>query len=325
MNYRTLGRTGLSVSEIGLGTLSLGGPFKLGYLDFGRGEVDDKNSLKMIQVALDAGVNLIDTADIYGYGRAEEILGQAMKDRREKIILSTKVGNRGDEKQWFKDFRGAWVKEACENSLRRLQTDYIDVYMLHSPDTDFQFTEEIFAAFNDLKKEGKIRFYGCSVVTPAQGLDYLDAGFGDVIEVAYNLFEREAAEELLPQAEHADMGVIVKAPLASGILSGKFNKNTIFDGRDFRSILYPRERLNQGVNVMDFLKPLAGEIGLSLPQLALKYCLMRREVSSVIPGGKTAGQLLENMRASGAPELPVSVLDRIEKGLAQAAVPEAAR
>ncbi len=315
MQYRTLGRTGLSVSEIGLGTLSIGGPFKLGHLEFGRGEIDDKNSLKMIQVALDAGVNFIDTADIYGYGRAEEILGEALRGKREKSIISTKVGNRGDETKWFKDFRGTWIKEACTNSLKRLQTDYIDIYMLHSPDVDFQFSEEIFTAFNDLKKEGKIRFYGCSVVSSKQGLDFINAGFGDVIEVLYNIFDRESAEELLPQAEHSDMGIVIKSPLASGALTGKYNKNSLFDKRDFRKILYPRERLNSIVDVVDVLKPMAKELGLTLPQLALKYCLMRKEVSSVIPGAKTAGQILENLRTSNASELPVSVMDGIEKTL----------
>jgi aryl-alcohol dehydrogenase-like predicted oxidoreductase len=319
MQYRTLGRTGLSVSEVGLGTLSIGGPFKLGHLDFGRGEVDDKNSRKMIQVALDAGVNFIDTADIYGYGRAEETVGEAVKGRREKVVISTKVGNRGDDKKWYKDFSAAWVREACLNSLKRLQTDYIDLYLLHSPDTDFMFTDEIFSVFNDLKKEGKIRFYGCSVVTPQQGMDFIRAGFGDVVETVYNVCEREAAEELLPAAEHADAGVIVKAPLASGLLTGKYSKNTIFDSRDFRKILYSRARLNRAVDAADYIKALAADLKLTLPQFALKYSLTRKEISTLIPGAKTAGQILENVRASGLPELPVSVLDKIERELAPCA------
>ncbi|MFH0921641.1 MAG: aldo/keto reductase [Fibrobacterota bacterium] len=313
MNYRTLGRTGLTISEIGLGGLSIGGPFTLGGYAFGRGEVDDKNSLKMTRVALDAGVSLIDTADIYGYGKSEEVLGEALQGRRGNVVVVTKVGNRGDTQEWFKDFSPAWVKSACDNSLRRLRTDYIDVYMLHTPDTDFSFTEEIFAPFNELKKQGKIRFYGCSLATPKQGMEFIASGFGDVMEVLFNVVEREAAEELLPAAEHADMGVMLKQPLAAGLLTGKYNKNTFFDEQDFRKTLYPRPLMNRRVDEAEFLASVADELQITLPQLALKYCLMRKEAASTVPGAKTAGQVLENARASDGVELPVHVLDRIHR------------
>jgi aryl-alcohol dehydrogenase-like predicted oxidoreductase len=318
MNYRTLGRTGLTVSEIGLGGLAIGGPFTLGGLAFGRGEIDDKNSLKMIQVALDAGINFIDTADIYGYGKSEEIIGRAVTGpKREKVIISTKVGNRGDEKKWFKDFSPAWVAAACEQSLKRLNTDYIDLYLMHTPDNDFRFADETFEVFNALKKQGKIRAYGCSAGSAEQGIKFIQAGFGDAVETAYSIAERGAVNELFPMAEHADVGIVVKAPLLSGLLSGKYDKNTVFDEDDFRKTLYPRKRLLQAIDVVDMLKPVAAELDLTPAQLALKYCLVRPEVSTVIPGAKTAGQILENTRASSNHDLPVSVLDQIEREVGQ--------
>lgn len=313
MNYRTLGRTGLSVSEIGLGTLPIGGAFTLGNLEFGRGTVADKNSEKMVQVALDAGINFIDTADIYGYGKSEELVGKMAAGKREKVVIATKAGNRGDEQSWIKDFSSQWLLSACDNSLKRLGTDYIDLYLLHTPDADFMFTEEAFAPLNELKKAGKIRFYGVSVGSAEQGLQYVQSGFGDVMEAQFSLCERGAAEELFPAAQHADMGIIVKAPLMSGLLTGKYSKNSIFPETDFRHRLYPRGRLMQIVDVVDFLRPLAEELKLSPVQLALKYCLARGEISTVIPGAKTAGQILENARAADGIPLPVGVLDKIEE------------
>ena len=318
MKYRTLGRTGLSVSEIGLGALPIGGPFRLGGIDFGRGDVHDRNSDKMISVALDAGVNFIDLADIYGYGKAEDVVGRMLKGTRQKIILSTKAGNRGDEKEWVKDFSSAWLKTACEKSLQRLRTDYLDLFLLHTPAEDFVFTEEIFAPLNALRKEGKIRFYGVSVGSPAQGKQSIDSGFGDVIEVEYNLCERGAVNDLFPAVEHADMGLIIKAPLASGLLSGKYSKNSLFPEDDFRFRLFPRDRLMKIIDVTDFCKPLAEEMNMTPAQFALRYVLMRPEISSVITGAKTAGQILENVRACDVPELPVSILERIEERVAEA-------
>jgi aryl-alcohol dehydrogenase-like predicted oxidoreductase len=315
MKYRILGRTGLTVSDVGLGTISMGGPFRLGGYEFGRGEVDDRNSVKTMQVALDAGVNIIDTADIYGFGHAEELVGQAIAGRREKSIIVTKVGNRGDEVTWAKDFTSEWIRKACEASLKRMRTDYIDTYLLHTPDDDFVFSEEVFTVFNALKAEGKIRFFGCSVTGPKQGMDLIQSGFGDVVEVEYSIWERSAAEDLFIECENADMGVLIKAPLASGLLTGKYNKNSFFDSNDFRTVLYPREQLNLAVNVADYLFGYTVELGVTMPQLCLKYVLSRKEVSSVIAGGKTAGQILENVRASDMAELPVAVLEKIETDL----------
>ncbi|MBL8026835.1 MAG: aldo/keto reductase, partial [Fibrobacteres bacterium] len=199
MKYRTLGRTGISVSEVGLGTITMGGPFRLGGIEFGRGEVDDRNSVKTIKVALDAGVNLIDTADIYGFGKAEELIGEAVAGRREKAVIVTKVGNRGDETKWVKDFTPDWIRKGCEASLKRMRTDYIDAYLLHTPDDDFVFTDDVFEMLNALKSEGKIRFYGCSVTGPKQALDLIESGFGDVVEVEYSIWERSAADELFQE------------------------------------------------------------------------------------------------------------------------------
>jgi aryl-alcohol dehydrogenase-like predicted oxidoreductase len=298
MNYRVLGNTGLSVSEIGLGTLAVGGPFTLAGQDFGRGPVDDRNSRKMIQVALDAGVTLIDTADIYGFGHAERILSEALVGKRQKVVLSTKAGNRGNSREWYKDFSPAWIEKSCDKSLERLFTDYLDLYLLHTPVEPFAFDDALSGVFESLQKAGKIRFYGLSAATPAQALRAIESGFGQVVEIAYHLCDRSAEESLLTLAREKGIGVIVKAPLCSGLLTGKYNKNSFFAANDFRAVLYPREEFLKIVDVVDALRPVAGEEGLTLAQLALKFCLARPEISAAVPGAKTPGQILENVRAS---------------------------
>ncbi len=315
MKYRTLGRTGLTVSEIALGTITMGGPFVLGGYQFGRGDVDDRNSIKAIKVALDAGINLIDTADIYGYGHAEEVIGKAIDGRREKVILAAKVGNRGDENRWIKDFTPDWITNACEASLKRLGTDFIDIYMLHTPDDDFVFSDDVFSVLNKLKADGKIRFYGASVTGAEQGRKLIESGFGDIIEAEYSAWERSAVSDLFPECENEDLGLLIKSPLASGVLSGKYNKNSFFEANDFRSLLYPRKRLHQAIDVADYLFGYTVELGLTMAQFCLKYVLSRREVSSVICGSKTAGQILENVRASEAEELPLAIIEKLEADL----------
>ncbi len=298
MNYRTLGRTGLSVSEVGLGTWAIGGPARLGGRDFGWGKSDDKSAVKGIEIAVDAGVNFIDTADIYGYGKSEALIGKALSDKRDRMIIATKAGNRGDDENWIKDFSPKWIKYACEQSLKRLKTDYIDLYQLHTPHVETELTDEIIQPFIDLKKEGKIRFYGISLANPEQGIDYIKKGYGDVVQTYYNIINREAEKELLPLCEEENIGVIGKTPLASGFLTGKYNKNTVFEENDVRKELYPRELYFSLIDRRDLLTKYTNDLGITYSQLALAFCLKNASLSTVIPGVRSAGQVLENIRAS---------------------------
>lgn len=299
MQYRILGRTGLRVSEIGLGAWAIGGPAMLGDRPIGWGETDDATSLRTLEACLDVGINFIDTADVYGKGHSEELIGRAFKGKRHRVIIATKVGNRDTpERGWFKDFSRQWVTQAVEASLRRLQTDYIDLYQLHSPDRDFQYTPEVFDVFEALKRAGKIRFYGVSVGPWEHGLSVIETGRGDTLQVLFNLLQRDAASGLFPVADQHNIGIIVRVPLASGFLTGKYTADTRFPPDDHRSVSYPPERIRQIVTRVERIKAVAQQWGKPLAQLALQYCLSHSAVSTVIAGAKTPEQLRQNAAAS---------------------------
>jgi aryl-alcohol dehydrogenase-like predicted oxidoreductase len=177
MRYRKFGRYDLKVSEIGFGAWAIGGPARLGEHVTGWGEVDDDVSLRTLEACLDLGINFIDTADAYGDGHSEELVGKAFSRRRDRVIICSKGGNRvTPEGRWTKDFSAEWIRQACEGSLRRLKTDYIDIYLFHTPRDHIELVPEEFAVLEGLKTEGKIRYYGISVATVEDGLKVLDCG-----------------------------------------------------------------------------------------------------------------------------------------------------
>jgi aryl-alcohol dehydrogenase-like predicted oxidoreductase len=299
MEDRTLGRTGLRVSEIGLGAWAIGGPSTLGGNPIGWGETDDAVSLRTLEACLDVGINFIDTADVYGSGHSEELIGQVFKGKRDRIIIATKVGNRDTpERGWFKDFSREWVLEAVDASLRRLQTDYIDLYQLHSPNRDFHYTPEVFDVFEDLKRAGKIRHYGVSVGPWQHGVSVIQTGRGEALQVLFNLLERDAATGLFPLAEQQEIGIIVRVPLASGFLTGKFTPEARFPPNDHRSTKYPPEKIRETVARAERINVVAEKLNRPLVRVALQYCLSHPAVSTVIAGAKTPEQLRQNAAAS---------------------------
>lgn len=301
MQYRTLGRTGLRVSEIGLGTWALGGPAKLGAMQIGWGHTSDAQSVASIRAALDAGITFFDTADVYGEGHSEAILGEALGDvERQKVIIASKGGNRTIGGNWVKDFSPSWIAEAVDGSLKRLQTGCIDVYFLHTPrgDEQFQACLDCRDCLERLKEAGAIRHYGISVATAADGVRAIHSGFGDVIEVVYNILEREAEAELFPLAVQRNIGIVARVPLASGFLTGKFTSDTRFAADDHRAHSMTPDAIRETVARVDRLKGLAVCRGKALAQVALQFALSPNAVSVAIPGGKTANQVRENACAS---------------------------
>ncbi len=299
MKYRTLGRTGLRVSEVGFGAWAIGGPAKLGAVEIGWGEVNDAMSLRAIEAAFDAGVTFFDTADVYGAGRSEVLIGKALKSKRDRVVIATKVGNRttaGGE--WVKDFSKPWITEAIEASLTRLGTDYVDLYQLHSGTDTAQYRDETFEALNALKAAGKIRHYGISVGPCAHGPWVIRNTPADTIQVVYNMLEREPEAELLPLAQARGIGIIARVPLASGFLAGKFTPDTAFAPNDHRSRTYPPEKIRQIVGQVAKLDFLTEGKSKTLAQAALQYCLAHPAVSAVIPGAKTPEQARANAAAS---------------------------
>ena len=316
MRTRTLGKTGIKVSEVGFGCWAIGGPASLGKFQIGWGEVDDRESLRAIEAAFDCGINFYDTADVYGAGHSEQLLAEAFSKRREKVVIAGKGGNITDEHgEWKKIFSGEFLTLRVEDSLRRLKTDYIDLYQLHTPRTEEDYRQAVGSAeaLDRLVKQGKLRSYGISIGPVEHGLRQIEDGFGSAIQVVYNILTREPEAELLPAARAADVGIIPRVPLAYGFLTGKFTRESTFGRDDHRSHSVPHEQLIDWVDKVDRLKPIAADLGIGMPQLALQYILASDAVSVVIPGGKTEQQIRQNAAAGGAEPLSDEVLKRIRQ------------
>ncbi len=298
MQYRTLGRTGLRVSEVGFGAWAIGGPSRLGEVEIGWGEVDDALSLRALDAAFDAGVNFYDTSDAYGAGHSEVLIGKAFKAKRDKVVIASKVGNRTIDGKWVKEFSKAWIPQALEASLKRLGMDCIDLYQLHSPTNIADYKDEAFEALETLKAQGKIRYYGVSVGPAAHGPWVIQNTRADTIQVIYNMLDREPERELLPLAQQHNVGIIARVPLASGFLTGKFPPTVTFPPNDHRAKTYSPEKIAQMVSKVQQLQFLTQGNKKTLAQAALQYCLSHPAVSAVIPGAKTPEQARANASAS---------------------------
>ncbi len=315
MKYRPLGKSGLQVSEIGMGCWAIGGAVDVRGEPAGWGRTDDAISLRTLTEARDRGINFFDTADSYGCGHSEELVGKAFSGNRDEVIIATKGGNRVIPGEgWRKDFSPEWISQAIDASLRRLGTDYIDVYQIHSPAAGWKYTDELVAALERAREAGKIRFYGVSVSNVPQGLDILNGGRRcDVFQVVHNILERRAEERLFPASQKAGIGIITRVPLQSGFLTGKFSADTAFPPNDHRSLRNPPEVVREKVAKVERLRPVAEARGTSLARLALLYCLSPQAVSVVIPGAKTPEQIADNVAASDEAPLTEEEISRIRR------------
>lgn len=294
MEYRRVGQAGLRVSAVGLGANNFGG------------RTDEDRSLAVIQHALDLGVTTIDTADVYGQGRSEEIIGRALQGRRHQAEILTKVRGAMGEGPHDKGLSRKHIVAACEDSLRRLQTDYIDLYQVHSWDPDAPL-EETLRALDDLVRDGKVRYVGCSNFAAWQltwSLWISDRrGYAPFISVQphYNMFERSVEKELLPACAAFGIGVIPYFPLASGLLTGKYRagapipSGTRFAGNERLQQQLTDERLGQVAR----LEEIARSHGKTIGQLAIAWLLARPEVCTVIAGATRPEQIEENAGAAG--------------------------
>ncbi|MCZ6875374.1 MAG: aldo/keto reductase [bacterium] len=293
MRYRRLGRTDLQVSEIGFGTWAIGGN-KHGH---SYGPTDNAESLKAIAQAFDMGCTFFDTADIYGHGLSEKLLGQALQKHRTESVIATKVGNDFYHGSFRKNFDADYIRLAVEKSLERLRTDYIDLYQLHNPPLMMLQRGEHYDILEELKQAGKIRYYGVSVHDAYEGEMAIHTGRPDVIQVVYNLLRQDAREELLPLVQENDIGLIVREPLANGMLTGKYTTEAIFADDDFRST-WPREYFLMQVQSAEKFRHLEHPGQRTLAQTALRFVLDEPTVSVTIPGIKTPMQARENLAVS---------------------------
>jgi myo-inositol catabolism protein IolS len=305
MEYRTLGKTNISVSEIGFGAWAIGGD--------AWGPVVDKESVIAMEKALDLGVNFLDTADVYGDGHSEQLVSQVLKGRRDRIVLSTKGGLMGHSRKPEPIYdHPEKVVKAFEDSLQRLKTDYIDVYFCHIWWQHEKETEAFLSAYERLKKDGKVRAVGVST----DDFNYLKSfnrdGAIDVLQVDYSLLNRNAEKEILPYCQEKELGVVVRGPLKMGLLTGKFTKNQAFPDGDIRKN-WPNETwFQEGLDKVERLRFLEQE-DLTLGQAALQFVLSHPAVSVAIPGGKTASQVGQNVKASVRPLLTDSKLAQINE------------
>jgi len=291
MEYRTLGRTGLRVSDVGFGAMTIGGEVF--------GATDDNESLKALHHALDLGMNFIDTADAYGRGHSEELIAQVLKTRRKEVVLATKGGNQYMVRQGLRNFEPEYISGALEQSLQRLQIDAIDLYQLHNPSAEVMQRGEIFELLDRFKREGKIRFYGVSLETVADGIVALQTGKPDTLQVVYNILHQDPEAELFPLAQAHNIGIIPRVPLERGVLSGRFTNPSDFARDDFRGRMFSEKSLAPLTSALEKLGFLVSGDVPNLAQAALRFVLSHPAVSSVIPGIRTPSQVDANAAASG--------------------------
>ena len=306
MDTRRLGKTGRRVSAVGFGAWAVGADW---------GAVDDRESLAAMNAAVDAGVTFFDTADVYGDGRSERLVGQLLRERPEELVVATKFGRRAPldlANYTYESFRG-WLERSREN----LGVETVDLVQLHCLPWETYYTPSVFDACDRLVGEGLVRAYGVSVEKVEEALKALEYPGVATVQIIFNAFRQRPAELFFRQAVERDVGVIARVPLASGLLTGKFDRSTAFGADDHRAYNRHGESFDvgetfsgvdfeTGLAAVEELRPLVPE-GATLAQLALRWILDFDAVSTVIPGAKTPAQARANAAAAELPHLSADV------------------
>jgi aryl-alcohol dehydrogenase-like predicted oxidoreductase len=318
MKYNMLGRTGLYVSEICFGTMTFGGKGRFKNV----GQVDQQGSDEMVKAALDAGVNFFDTANVYSEGESEKQLGQALKNigaARHDVVIATKVRGRMGPGANSVGLARGHIMDAVEGSLKRLQTDHIDLYQIHGFDA-LTPLEETRGALDNLVKRGMVRYIGCSNLMAwhiAKALG-ISAAHGwsrfETVQAYYTIASRDLEREIVPLVEAEKMGVMVWSPLAGGLLSGKFKRDQAGPNNARRSagFDFPPVDKNHTFDVIDAMRPIAERHNVSVARVALAWLLQKKGVMAVIVGAKTEEQLRDNLGASNL-TLETSELSALEE------------
>jgi aryl-alcohol dehydrogenase-like predicted oxidoreductase len=312
LEYRDLGETGMRVSEISLGTWAFGSEW---------GVVSDEDSYASLNRAIDLGVNLLDTADVYGDGRSERLIGRLLKDRKDdEIFVATKAGRRLDPHS-AEGYDHENLSRFVERSLENLRVEALDLLQLHCPPTQTYRQDETFEALDRLQEAGKIRNYGVSVEKVEEARMALSYPGVKTVQIIFNIFRQKPAEEFFPLAEERNVGILARVPLASGLLSGKMTADRVFSDDDHRNFNREGEAFDRGetfagvnfetgLRAAEELKSLVPE-GYTLAQLALRWILMHPAVSCAIPGAKRPEQVEDNLAAAGMPALSDAKMRRI--------------
>ena len=302
MNYRKLGKTGFSVSEISLGTWQVGGKW---------GEpFDHDNADRILNAAVDAGVNFIDTADVYGDGESEKAIGRLVSARSERIYVATKCGRRL-QPHTNEAYQPNILRQFVDDSLRNMNLETLDLVQLHCPPTDVFYRPELFELFDRLKQEGKVQNLGVSVEKVEEGLKAIEFPNVTTVQIIFNMFRQRPAELFFTEARKRDVGIIVRVPLASGLLTGKFSADTSFSEKDHRNFNRDGAGFDKGETFsgVDYQTGLAAVDKLrsvfpddvNLAPDALRWILTFDAVSCIIPGASKPEHLTSNLQATGRP------------------------
>jgi aryl-alcohol dehydrogenase-like predicted oxidoreductase len=313
MQYRPLGRTGWNVSTVSFGAWAIGGAW---------GTVDDKESLAALDRAIDLGVNFIDTADVYGDGRSERLVAELRRRRREKIHVATKAGRRLPA-QTVEGYSRENLTAFVERSLQNLATETIDLLQLHCPPNEVYYRPEVFGVLDDLIVAGKLRYYGVSVKSPEEGIKAMDCPNLQSVQIIFNMFRHRPAEVFLAESKKRQVGVLARVPLASGMLTGKMRRDTMFESTDHRDFNRHGEKFDvgetfsgvdyeTGLRAVEELRDVCPP-GWTLSQFALRWILIHEGITCAIPGAKRPKQAAENCAAADLPPLSDAAMDAVRR------------
>ncbi len=302
MKNRNLGKTDINIGEIGLGCWQFGGDF---------GPMKEQTARDILEASEKNGVTFFDTADVYGDGRSERFIGEFLRKTDRKITVATKYGRESDV--YPDNYTEAALKEKTEASLKRLKTGAIDLLQLHCIPMKYLESGEIFEWLRNLKREGKIRHFGASVETVDEGMECLKADGLASLQIIFNIFRQKPLEKLIPEAGRKGVGIIVRLPLASGLLAGKFTNNSTFAETDHRHFNRNGEHFNvgetfagipfeKGVELADRIRQWVPE-NMTVAQMSLRWILDFNEISVIIPGASRPSQAEENAQVSALPPL----------------------
>lgn len=311
MNYRTLGRTGINVSEVGYGAWGIGGVQWTGG--------DDDEARRALNLSIDQGLNFIDTALAYGRGHSERLVGEVVRSRKERIFVATKIPPMN--LQWPAQpvpleevFPADYIIESTEKSLRNLGVERIDLQQFHVWHDDWVERTEWIEAISKLRQQGKVSHFGISIndYQPANAIKALRTGYIDAVQVIYNIFEQAPNDELYPVCQELNVGVLARVPFDEGGLTGAIKPDTVFPEDDFRSWFFRGDRKQKVFDRVEKLKELLGAEAASLPELALRFTLSHDAVTTVIPGMRTIKHVESNIACSDGRKLSAELLEKLK-------------
>ena len=315
MNYNTLGKTDIKISELGFGAWAIA-------LDWWGKKIEEDEAKRMLKKAYDLGINFFETGDMYGKGKSEKLIGEVFKDMRKEVIISTKYGYDFSEVEQIghselpQKFDRDFTKKALRNSLERLQTDYLDMYGLHNPKLPHIRDDSIFDVLDSFIENGSIKTYqvalGPAIGWTQEGIEAMERPNLSAVQTVYNILEQTPGNELMKKAEEKNVGILVRVPEASGILTGKVNADTKIDEKDHRSVR-KGEWIKASLDKVEQLQPIAQRNGLNITELAMKFIMTKKGFASVFPTVVSEEEIINYVEMTKGQYIPQSDMKEIEE------------